>query len=131
MSQTSDLGTKLGTDIKFDFDSMDISIEGSGITLVSGKANLSQAIGMRLMTRLGSLQFHLTYGSGLPQLIGRSDSPGLVQVAKMFTGQALLRENRILYVEDISVSTSTNEVTVDLTVHSIDGESKIKTRVVS
>lgn len=131
MSQQSDLGTRLGTDIKFDFGSMDISIEGSGIKLVSGKSNLSQAIGLRLTTRFGSLPYHLAYGSGLSQLIGRSNSPGLVQIAKMFTGQALLREPRVLYVEDITVNTSTDEVIVTLVVHSIDGEAQLETRVVS
>ena len=130
MSQTSDLGTQLGTDIKFDFDSMDISIEGSGIRAVSGKANLNQAISLRLMTTIGSLRFHLTYGSGLPQLIGRSNSPGLAQIGKMFTAQALMREPRIQYVEDITVSTSTDEVIVDLIVHSLDGGTEFQTRVV-
>lgn len=131
MSQQSDLGTQLGTDIKFDFDSMDISIEGSGVRTVSGKANLNQAISLRLMTTIGTLRFHLTYGSGLPQLIGRSNSPGLVQIATMFTAQALLREPRIQYVEDITINVSTNEVIVDLVVHSIDGETEIRTQVVS
>ena len=110
---------------------MDISIEGSGVTLVSGKSNLSQAIGLRLMTRLGTLPYHLTYGSALPQLIGKSNSPGLIQITKMFTGQALLREPRILYVEDISVNTSTNMVVVNVIIHSIDGEIKSETRVIS
>lgn len=129
MSQQSDLGTRLGTDIKFDFDSMDISIEGSGITLVKGRSNLSQAISLRLMTRIGSLPYHLTYGSGLPQIIGMSNSPGIVQIARMFTGQALLREPRIMYTEDINVSAGDNEVIIDLTVYSIDGQSQSKVRV--
>lgn len=130
MSQQSDLGTRLGTDIKFDFDSMDISIEGSGISLVKGRSNLNQAINLRLMSRLGSLRYHLTYGSGLPQIIGMSNSPGIVQIAKMFTGQSLLREQRIMYIEDINVRASSDEVIVDLIVHSIDGESQVRTRVV-
>jgi hypothetical protein len=49
----------------------------------------------------------------------------------MFTGQALLREPRVLYVEDIAVNTSTDEVIVSLVVHSIDGEAQLETRVVS
>ena len=130
MSQQSDLGTRLGTDIKFDFDSMDISIEGSGITLIKGRSNLNQAISLRLMSRIGSLPYHLTYGSGLPQLIGMSNSPGVIQIARMFTGQALLREPRIVYVEAIDVGASSHEVIVKLVVHSIDGESQSTTRVV-
>ena len=130
MSQRSDLGTRLGTDIKFDFDSMDISIEGSGVSLVKGRSNLSQAISLRLMTRIGSLPYHLTYGSALPQIIGMSNSPGLVHIVKMFTGQALFREPRITYTESIDVSAGDNEVLVELVVYSIDGESQTKVRVV-
>jgi phage baseplate assembly protein W len=131
LSQQSSLGTQLGTDIRFDFDSMDISIEGSGITTVSGKSNLNQAISLRLMTRIGSLPFHQNYGSGLSQLIGRSNSPGLIQIAKMFTGQALMREPRILYVEDIMISAAADSVIIDIAVHSTDGVSNIQTQVVS
>jgi phage baseplate assembly protein W len=109
---------------------MDISIEGSGITFIKGRSNLNQAISLRLMSRIGSLPYHLTYGSGLPQIIGMSSSPGIIQIARMFTGQALLREPRIMYVEDIDVSASSHEVIVKLIVHSIDGESQSTTRVV-
>lgn len=129
MSGLIGLGSDLGRDIKFDFDSMDISTDGSGISTVDGKANLSQAISLRLTTPVGSLPFHVNFGSGLSQLLGRSNSPGIEQIGKMYVGQALMREPRIEYVESIEITGSLDTVVVRLSVYSIGGENIIETRV--
>ena len=120
MSRVRDVASTIGKDIKFDFDSMDISIEGSGIQIVDGRENLSQAISLRLMTPFGTIPFHPTYGSALTQLLGRGQSPGIEQVARMMVGQAIIRERRVIGTEEIVVSQAGNTIRIRIIVYSED-----------
>lgn len=122
MSRSQDLGSTVGKDIKFDFDSMDISLEGSAVSIIEGKGNLSQAVALRLMTPVGHLPFHRTYGSRVRQLLGRPQSKGIPTIAEMYVGEALMRESRITAVESIETKQVTDAITIKITAYSEDEE---------
>lgn len=122
MNRSQDLGSTVGKDIKFDFDSMDISLEGNAVSTIEGKGNLSQAISLRLMTPMGHLPFHRTYGSRIRQLLGRPQSKAIPTIAQMYVGVALMRESRIAAVESIEAKQAGDTVIVKTVAYSEDEE---------
>jgi hypothetical protein len=69
---------------------------GDDLTLVSERANLGQALIMRLLTPIGSLAplGHGSYGSRLVELIGRTNDETTRNLARLYTIQAVGEERR-------------------------------------
>jgi len=101
---------------------MDISLEGNAVSTIEGKGNLSQAISLRLMTPMGHLPFHRTYGSRIRQLLGRPQSKAIPTIAQMYVGVALMRESRIAAVESIEAKQAGDTVIVKTVAYSEDEE---------
>jgi phage baseplate assembly protein W len=80
------------------------------LELVSGRANLAQALILRLLTPRGGLAAlgHESYGSRLGELIGRRNDETARNLARLYTLQALAEEPRIRPggVVDLSVTTA-------------------------
>lgn len=83
---------------------VDVAIERGDLRLVSGRANLSQAILNRLFTRQGELADlgHPDYGSRLYQLIGEPNSLRTRAVAELYIREALAAEARIAEIQAIT-----------------------------
>lgn len=122
MSQSRVFKSSMGKDIRFDFETMDISMSDSGLSTIEGKDNLGQALGLRLMTPLGSLPFHPTFGSRLNRLIGKGQSRGVETIGRLMVAETVIREPRILATEEIRVSLTDNGLRIHVSVYSMDRE---------
>ncbi len=73
---------------------------------VSGRANLAQAVSIRLLTPVGELAplGHPEYGSRLPNLIGERRTETTRNLAKLYVIEALKQERRIAEVVDVAVA---------------------------
>ena len=69
---------------------------GDDLTLAAERANLGQALILRLLTPLGSLAplGHPGYGSRLTELIGERNDEAHRNLARLFTIQAVAQERR-------------------------------------
>lgn len=109
-----------GTDIGFEYDetSADAHTQGVDLGLADGIDNLYQAIQNRLLTPLGHIPLHPTYGSQLSTLIGRGNNPLIEMNVKMMVVEALQPEDRIALIRNIDVTfervTGTITIIVDI-----------------
>jgi phage baseplate assembly protein W len=71
--------------------------------LADGLNNLYQAVQNRLLTPVGTLPLHPTYGSQLHTLIGKGSHPLIATSAKMMVVEALQPETRIAYIKNFQV----------------------------
>ena len=80
---------------------------GSDVGVVSGRANLAQALVLRLLTRQGDLAAlgHPDYGSRLTELIGQLNNETTRNLARLYTIQAIRQERRVRGLLDLSVQT--------------------------
>lgn len=78
-----------------------------GLAAVSGRANLAQALILRLLTPRGSLAplGHAAYGSRLGELVGRRNDVTARNLARLYVLEALGQEPRIAEVQALAVET--------------------------
>jgi phage baseplate assembly protein W len=79
----------------------------SDVGAVAGRANLAQALVLRLLTAQGSLRElgHPEYGSRLVELIGEVNNDTTRNLARLFTIQAVRQEARVKDLLDLVVQT--------------------------
>lgn len=114
MSYTDQLGTDIG--YQYDDGYADTLKDNSDIGIISGLDNLYQAIQNRLLTPMGSLLLHPTYGSRLHSLIGKGYNSVVEMLVKMMVAESLLEEPRIALIQNIDVSFDRNAKTIFVTV---------------
>lgn len=75
--------------------------------VIDGRANLAQALILRLVTPQGALAAlgHPQYGSRLGELIGNENNERAHNLARMFTLQALAQEPRLSQILGLTVGT--------------------------
>lgn len=110
-----------GTDLSFPYEvaSSDIHSDASDIATISGMENLYQAIQDRLLTPMGSLPLHPTYGSRLHTLIGKGSNTIVKMLVKMMVVESLQYEQRIALIQNIDVSFSRTSQTMYISVEII------------
>jgi phage baseplate assembly protein W len=83
---------------------VDLASERGDIRLVSGRANLAQAVINRLLTRQGELAGlgHPDYGSRLYMLVGEVNNRRTQALAELYIREALASEPRIREVTAVS-----------------------------
>lgn len=110
-----------GTDLSFPYDgtSSDIYSDTSDIGTINGMENLYQAIQDRLLTPMGSLPLHPTYGSRLKTLIGKGNNTIIEMLVKMMIVESLQYEQRIALIQNIDVSFSRTSQTMYIAVEII------------
>ena len=103
MSSIEDYGTDIG--LIFDVEGADGQTDGTDLGLADGLDNLYQAIQGRILTPVGSIPLHPTYGSNLSTLIGKTDDPVIRRLVKMMITEALAPEVgvRIALIKNIDV----------------------------
>lgn len=96
-----------GSDVGLDkFGNLTVSNGDFGV--VSGLANLSQGLSNALVTEMGELLFHGTYGSRVRSIVGASNGPTKGQLAATYAKQPVLADSRVA-----SIASSTATVTGD------------------
>jgi phage baseplate assembly protein W len=87
------------------------SIRTRDLVTVSDRANLAQAVIMRLLTPRGELAAlaHPDYGSRLPELIGAQRTETSRNLAKLYVIEALKQERRIDKIIDVTVADQPGE----------------------
>lgn len=75
-------------------------------SVVTGRANLAQALILRLVTQKSTLADlgHPEYGSRLVELIGRGNTDTTRNLARLYTLEALAAEPRVAKILDLSVT---------------------------
>lgn len=102
-------------------DAGELQFENGDIALVSGRANLHQALANRITTNHGELKFHGTYGANLGRLIGALAGPVRELVAADYVDDALRSENRIQSVTRVKATTTGDQLAVQAEVVPISG----------
>lgn len=98
--------------------------------LVSGRANLHQALGNRITTDHGELKFHGTYGANLGRLKGALAGPVRELVAADYVDDALRSENRVQSVTRVTATTVGDRLDVEAQVVPISGSNLNLSRTV-
>jgi phage baseplate assembly protein W len=98
-----------------------LAAEKGDFKLVSGRANLRQAILNRLGTAFRDLQFHPNYGCGVHDRVGRGSGPTAGQLCAQFVRSALRSDPRIDSVPSSVATVQGDVVLVDATARAING----------
>lgn len=97
--------------------------ENGDFAIVSGRANLHQALSNRIVTDHGELKFHGTYGANLGRIIGALAGPVRELVAAEYVNDSLREESRVQSVTQVTASTIGDQLTVQAEVVPISGDS--------
>ena len=94
---------------------------------VAGRANLAQALVLRLLTRQGALSGlgHPDYGCRLLELIGELNNETTRNLARLFTIQAINQEARVKQLLDLAVTTVADQpdtIRISLSVLPVDDD---------
>lgn len=98
-----------------------LSSDGGDLRLVSGRANLRQALSHRVRTPLRDLLFHLAYGCGAWRLIGRATGGTAAQLGNQYVRGALLADPRVANIESVTSSPRGDVMPITVTVNPIVG----------
>jgi phage baseplate assembly protein W len=107
-----------------------LQFAGGDFALVSGRANLRQALAHRIETDHGELMFHPRYGANLGRLIGALSGPVRELVAADYVDEALRSESRVKDVSRVTATTQGDRLAVEAEVVPISGVALDLNRVV-
>ena len=119
-SASIDPAALFGTDLSLINGRLDVD-DGGDLLLVSGQANLRQALRARLLTRLAELVFHPLYGNGGASLIGSAAGPAAAALAASLSRASLKADPRVADAPSASASVIGDVIAVDVTVTPISG----------
>lgn len=100
-----------------------LQFEAGDLAIVSGRANLHQAMSNLIVTDRGELVFHGDYGANLHTLIGALSGPVRELVAADYVTDALRDETRVQTVTNVKVTTEGDRLSVAVEVVPISGAS--------
>ena len=119
--QTGDNAANLyGIDIHLHYG--ELRAENGDLSLVSGIANLNQAISHRVKVEKRDLWFHPEYGCWVRSLLGGRAGPVTAKLAEMYVRSSLLEDPRIKRIESSSAVVTGDQVAIEATVIPISGE---------
>ena len=120
-STTSDATQVFGTDVELRNGLL--STANGDFSLVSGRANLHQALSNRLDTERGDLLWHRDYGSRHRELIGTVNGPTAGLLAAQYAKAALQADPRVRSITNSSATVIGDAVDVSVEVQPIAGQS--------
>jgi LysM repeat protein/phage baseplate assembly protein W len=94
----------LGQDVALDADGLMTPDENGDLATFNGVANLHQAISHRLLTEIGELVYHPTYGNPLLDYVGNLNVPELAVMANYEIQRCLKADPRIKDISDINTT---------------------------
>lgn len=98
-----------------------LTSDGGDLKLVSGHANLKQALTHRVRTPLRDLLFHLYYGCGVHRLVGKATGGTAAQLGNQYVRGALLADPRVANIESVTSSPRGDVMPITATVNPIVG----------
>jgi nucleoid-associated protein YgaU len=117
-----------GTDISIDSDGNIALLESNDVSLVSGVANVIQAVDIRLATEVGSMIKQTAYGLlAQPGLAGTSEA---VSYIRMSIKNALIKDPRISQVKNIGVNLDTDAIQIKADIILIGREKSLPVEVI-
>ena len=120
VSSTLDPDEVFLSDIKLDTNGS-IMTEGGDFAVVSGVANLKQALKNRIETEQGELIYHPEYGSGIRRIVGSVNGPTAELLSAQYAKAAVASDPRIDHVIDTSVSVRGDVVSVSVEAEVVSG----------
>lgn len=119
-SQETDAELVFGRDCKLESGRL---VEDSGdFLVVAGIANLSQAIGHRIVTAPGELLFHGDYGCEIHRLLGRVSNETAVLLASKYVQTAVEDDQRVSQVSRVETEAVGDAIKVAAEVLPISGD---------
>ena len=106
----------LGVDVYYGPIGQDMLPWIGDFNLISGYNNLSLSLGRRLQTELGSLIYHVDFGSRLPPLVGSVMSESELQVAQQYAISSLMSDPRVNSATTTGAAYSNYSIAVTATV---------------
>ena len=91
------------------------------LLLVSGLANLKQAVSIRVLVEKRELGFHPDFGCWIRTLLGAIGGPRSTRLAAFYVRSALLEEPRILTVQSCTAEARGDSITVRAVVTPVSG----------
>lgn len=107
--------------IDLDLGSGELSAEDGDFALISGRANLKQALLNRVSTVWGELLFHLDYGCGARTLLGTVNGPTAGLLAAEYVKAAVLADPRISSIESAEAEVLGDQINTSVEAVPISG----------
>jgi phage baseplate assembly protein W len=89
-----------------------LEVENGDFVLVSGIANLNQALRHHVIVDKGELAFHPEFGSLVRSLIGTGNGPTSGQLAALYVKSALLEDPRVDTIESCIAQVAGDQISV-------------------
>lgn len=99
-----------------------LTVSGGDLALVSGEANLVQALRNRLRSWDGDLMWHPVYGNKAHRLLGAGAGPATAFLASKYVRACLLSDPRVSKVTSATATVLGDEIRVDAVVVPISGQ---------
>jgi phage baseplate assembly protein W len=119
VTTTTDPDKVFGIDVQLDKGAL--VIIGGDMAVVSGRANLRQALKHRVETDRGELMFHPTYGSRIRRLIGTVNGPTAGMLAAQYAKAAVETDDRVKQVTVAQASIDGDTIRVDVEAEPVVG----------
>ena len=95
--------------------------ETGDISVVSGRENLKQALGHRIVTDPGELMYHPNYGCKIQRRRGNKNAPVAILIGRMDVQDALEQEPRLKRINSITPTSNGDVMAVAVDVTPITG----------
>lgn len=120
-SVETDPESVLGTDAQLGAYGELLTTDGGDFAVVSGSANLSQALSNRLDTERGDLGFHPEYGNDVRRLIGRVNGPTRGLIGAQVTRAAVVLDPRVVRALSASAQVQGDAINISVGVQVVTG----------
>lgn len=99
-----------------------LGVEDGDFAVVSGRANLRQALKHRVDTDRGELVFHLAYGSSVRRMLGAVSGPTSAQLVAEYAKAAVRSDPRVRQVVSASAEVVGDAVNVTVVAEAVAGQ---------
>lgn len=117
VSDVSEIQSRGTTD-----ETVTLSADNNGISIVTGYENLTQALLMRLNTPKGTLLLHPEYGNGFSDLLGQPNTQANVNKIVVMIEKTLRQDSRVSDVKVEATDVNRDTITVQVTITPIGFE---------
>ncbi len=119
-STKADPTTVYGTDLLLDSNGR-LSLSGNDFAVVSGVANLKQALTNAIQTEQGELLYHPTYGSLVRRILGAVIGPTKTLLAAEYAKAPVAADPRISSITSATATATGTAISVSVEAETIDG----------
>ena len=115
----NDAAGVFGTDVKLQGGML--TAQGGDFAVEAGRANLRQALGIRIRVDQRELLFHPDYGCRIRRLIGKGAAPTVGLLAAQYVKSALLADDRVSRVIRSTATVTGESISVEASVEAVGG----------